>query len=71
MPQIMCDSAEAVALELLIIVARVEGVHLDQDECGWSKDKILATYRECLATVKGSGAPAAIRSLAPRAHRPI
>jgi hypothetical protein len=47
------DSPEAVAWQLLLTVARAEGVRLERRRGGWSKDQILATYRECLATVKG------------------
>ena len=39
MPGITGDSAEAIALELLMTVARAEGVQLDKDKGGWSKDK--------------------------------
>ena len=53
MPEIRGDSAEAIALELLMTVARSEGVHLDKEKGGWSRDKILVTYRQCLAAVKG------------------
>lgn len=53
-PDIQRTSAEAAALELLAIVARAEGVNLDKEPCGWSKAKILDTYRECLGTVKSS-----------------
>jgi len=42
MPEITGDSAEAIALELLMTVARAEGVQLDKDKGGWSKEKILA-----------------------------
>src|SRR5947207_6870238 len=52
MPEITADSAEAIALELLITVARAEGVHLDKEKGGWSREKILVTYRQCLAAVK-------------------
>jgi hypothetical protein len=45
MPEITGDSAEAVALELLMTVARSEGVHLEKEKGGWSKEKILVTYR--------------------------
>ena len=47
------DSPEAVAWRLLLIIARAEGVDLEKEKGGWSKDQILATYRECLATVQG------------------
>jgi hypothetical protein len=53
MADITGDSAEAVALELLVTIARAEGVYLDREKAGWSKEKILATYRECLSAVKG------------------
>ena len=43
MPGITGDSAEAIALELLMTVARAEGVQLDKDKGGWSKEKILVT----------------------------
>jgi hypothetical protein len=46
------DSPEAVAWQLLLIIARAEGVHLEDERGGWSKDQILATYRECLAAVR-------------------
>ena len=46
------DSPEAVAWQLLLTIARAEGVDLDQERGGWSKDQILASYRECLAAVK-------------------
>ena len=47
------DSPEAVAWQLLLIIARAEGVDLDKEKSGWSKDQILAAYRECLAAVSG------------------
>jgi hypothetical protein len=47
------DSPEAVAWQLLLTIARAEGVRLDRRRGGWSKDQILAAYRECLAAVKG------------------
>jgi hypothetical protein len=47
------DSPEAVAWQLLLTIARAEGVHLDRERGGWSKDQILAAYGECLAAVKG------------------
>ena len=46
------DSPEAIAWQLLLVIARAEGVHLEQERGGWSKDQILATYRECLAAVR-------------------
>lgn len=46
------DSPEAVAWQLLLTIARAEGVHLERERGGWSKNQILATYRECLAVVK-------------------
>ena len=46
------DSPEAIAWQLLLIIARAEGVDLEQERGGWSKDQILATYRECLAAVR-------------------
>jgi hypothetical protein len=55
--EIKGDSAEAVALELLVTVARAAGIYLDKERAGWSKEQILATYRECLTAVK-SGTPA-------------
>jgi hypothetical protein len=57
MPEI--NSAEAVALELLITVARAKGVQLDKEKGGWSREKILVTYRQCLAAVKGGSQEAA------------
>jgi hypothetical protein len=54
MAEITGDSAEAIALELLMTVARAEGVQLDKDKGGWSKEKILVTYRECLAAVRSA-----------------
>ena len=53
MVEIKGDSAEAVAFELLVTVARAQGVHLDKERAGWSKEKILNTYRECHAAVSG------------------
>jgi hypothetical protein len=50
------DSAEAVAFDLMVTIARAEGIDLDKEKAGWSKERILATYRECLAAVK-SGTP--------------
>jgi hypothetical protein len=50
------NSAEA--FELLVTIAKAEGVHLDNERAGWSKEQILATYRECLAAVRGGGASA-------------
>jgi len=47
------DSPEAVAWQLLLIIARAEGVDLDKEKGRWSKDQILAAYRECLAAVSG------------------
>lgn len=53
------DSVEAVALNLLIMVAKAEGVDLDKEKGGWSKQRILTTYRECLGAVaSGSRIPA-------------
>ena len=46
------DSREAVAWQLLLTIARAEGVRLDRRRGGWSKDQILAAYRECLAAVR-------------------
>jgi hypothetical protein len=46
------DSPEAVAWQLLLTIARAEGVHLEHERGGWSKDQILATYRECLEAVR-------------------
>lgn len=45
------NSPEAVAWQLLQTIARAEGVNLDQERGGWSKDQILAVYRECLEAV--------------------
>ena len=59
MSEITGDSAEAIALELLMTVARAEGVHLDKEKGGWSREKILVTYRQCLAAVKGGPQEAA------------
>lgn len=53
-PEISGDSAEAVAWALLLTVARAEGVYLDREKAGWSKEKILATYRECMAAVRAT-----------------
>lgn len=54
----MADSPEAVAWELLLIVAKAEGVNLSPGSSPeWSQEKILATYRECLAAVKGGARP--------------
>ena len=53
MAEVKGDSAGAVALELLITVARAQGVHLDKERAGWSKEEILSIYRECLAAVNG------------------
>ena len=53
MAEIKGDSPEAVALNLLVTIARAAGVHLDKERAGWSKEQILDTYRDCLATVKG------------------
>jgi hypothetical protein len=50
----MADSPEAVTWELLLTVARAEGVNLDAGSSpGWSREKMLVTYRECLAAVTG------------------
>jgi hypothetical protein len=54
MAEIKGDSAETVAWELLVTVARAEGVYLDKKRAGRSKEQVLSTYRECLAAVKGS-----------------
>jgi hypothetical protein len=61
------NSAEAVALELWLTIAKAEGVHLDNEKAGWSKEQILAAYRECLAAVRGGGASAAAAPRWPRA----
>jgi hypothetical protein len=53
MPELEGDSPEAVAWQLLLIIARAEGVDLDKVKGGWSRDQVLAAYRECLSTVKG------------------
>ena len=58
-PQSGATIAEAIALALLITVARAEGVHLDKEKGGWSREKILVTYRQCLAAVKGGPQEAA------------
>ena len=42
MPEITGDSAEAIALELLMTVARAEGVHLDKEKGGWSRERSLS-----------------------------
>jgi hypothetical protein len=58
------ESAEAVALNLLVMVAKAEGVDLDKEKGGWSKQKILTTYRECLAAVaSASREPAPLRQV--------
>jgi hypothetical protein len=58
------DSAEVAALNLLVVVAKAEGVDLDKDRGGWSKAKILATYRECLGAVRsGSREPTPLREV--------
>ena len=59
MANITGDSAEAIALELLATVAKAEGVYLDKEKGGWSKEKILTTYRECLAAVRSGSREAA------------
>jgi hypothetical protein len=46
------DSAEVVAFYLMVMVAKAEGVDLEKERAGWSREKILVTYRECLAAVK-------------------
>ena len=53
MAEIKGDSPEAVALELLVTVARAQGVYLDKEKAGWSKEQSLNTYLECLAAVNG------------------
>lgn len=64
MAEITGDSPEAIAFELLLTLARAEGVHLDKEKGGWSREKILVTYRECLAAVKtGSREPAPLRQV--------
>src|SRR5947207_15394275 len=73
MPEITADSAEAIALELLITVARAEGVHLDKEKGGWSREKILVTYRQCLAAVKrraAGGGTASASQLGRARHSP-
>ena len=58
MSEIKGDSAEAVAWAMLITIAKAEGGYLDKEKAGWSKDKILAVYRECLAAIRpGSREP--------------
>ena len=47
------DSLEAIAWQLLLVIARAEGVHLEQERGGWSKDQILAAYREAIAHNSG------------------
>jgi hypothetical protein len=59
MAEIKGDSAEAVAFELLVTIAKAQGVHLDKERAGWSKEQILATYRECLSAVRGGSAATA------------
>jgi hypothetical protein len=54
--EIKGDSAETVAFDLMVTIARAEGVDLDKEKAGWSREKILATYRECLAAVKAGSA---------------
>jgi hypothetical protein len=62
--EIKGDSAEAVAFDLMVTIARAEGIDLDKEKAGWSKERILATYRECLAAVKGgSVSSAALRQV--------
>jgi len=46
------NSPEAVAWQLLLTIARAEGVDLDRERGGWSKDQILTVYRECLDAVR-------------------
>jgi hypothetical protein len=54
----MADSPEAVAWELLLIVAKAEGVNLSAASSSeWSQDQILVAYKECLAAVKGEARP--------------
>jgi hypothetical protein len=58
----MKDSPEAVAWELLLLVAKAESVNLTAGSSpGWSQEQILATYRECLAAVKGEARPTRAR----------
>jgi len=50
--------------QLLLIITRAEGVDLEKEKGGWSKDQILAGYRECLATVQGEARqPTRLRQL--------
>jgi hypothetical protein len=65
MAEIKGDSAEAVALELLAIVARAQGVHLGNERAGWSEEQILRTYRKCLAAVNGGSSELASKVATP------
>jgi GSCFA family protein len=56
--------AEAVALKLLAVIAKAEGIDLDQVKGGWSRKEILASYRECLTAVR-SVFPAPVFTQAP------
>jgi len=51
------NSIEAVALRLLNSIAKAEGIDLDKENSGWSKEKILATYQECLAAITAQEPP--------------
>src|SRR5205814_2215017 len=48
MPDITGDSAEAIALELLMTVARAEGVQLDKEKGGRSGRRLLGIRPDCL-----------------------
>src|SRR5205814_10604443 len=68
MPEITGDSAEAIALELLMTVARAEGVQLDKEKGGWSREiKRKAAGREKRSlSLTGNASP---RSKAGRRRR--
>jgi hypothetical protein len=55
--QISGDSVEAVALQLLHIVAFTEGKSLFNQDGASSREWILSTYAECLKVTKGKTKP--------------
>ena len=69
----MAESHEAVALELLRIVANVENIRLTLDGPGEPADRawVLRTYRRCLKAVQfeDSAAPAPAEPEVPRKIR--
>ena len=49
------DSPEHVALKLMDLIARVEGVSFKANDSIATREWILKTYTECLKTIRGKG----------------